>query len=83
MVLFTQAAVAFTVAREVEVPITLFRHLQGSIAPLHLQHVAGLHLVDSGEGGAAGHHRLHQLMEQPFGGEAPLHGRMGEQHLEL
>ena len=45
--------------------------------------MARLHLVDTGKRGRSRHHRLHQLMEQPFRGETPLHRRMGKQHLEL
>ena len=53
------------------------------IHPLHLEHMAGLHLMHPGEGCGAGNHGLHQLVEQTLRGEASLDRRMGEQHLQF
>ena len=83
MLLFADAWVALVRLGEIEVPILVAGGAQQSALALHLHHMAGLHLEDAGKGGAARHHRLHQLVEQAFGAELPLHRGMGKQHLEL
>ena len=45
--------------------------------------MTGLHLVDTGKGGGARHHGLHQLVIQTGGGELARHFGVGEQHLEF
>ena len=81
--LFTKAAVALSLAREVQVPVAPLRYLQLAIAALHLEHVARFHLLNAGKGRAAGHHGLHQLMKQPLRCEAPLNSRVSKQHFQL
>ena len=61
--------VAFVCLGEIHIPVGPFRTAAASALALHFHHMAGLHLEDAGKGRAAGHHRLHQLVEQAFGGE--------------
>ena len=83
MLLFADIWVALVGLGEIEVPKLVAGCAQQSPFALHFHHMAGLHLEDAGKGSAAGHHRLHQLVEQTFGAEVPFHGGMGKQHLEL
>ena len=83
MIRFAQAWIALIFAREIQIPVRPLGHLELTLGTLHLQHMPRLHLMNPCKRGGAGHHRLHQLMEQSFRGETPLHRRMGKQHLEL
>ena len=77
------AAVPLALAGEVHVPVLPGLNLEAPVAAAHADAVAGRHLMDPIKGRGPGDHGLHQLMEEPFRGEAALHRRMGKQHLQL
>ena len=83
MLLFADALVALVGLGEIKVPIFMAGCAQQPAFALHFHHMAWLHLENAGKGGAARHHRLHQLVEQAFGAEIPLHCGVGKQHLQL
>ena len=80
---FVQAAIPIRLTGEIHIPVSPFRDLESPRRPLHLEHMPGFDLMNTGKRGGAGHHRLHQLVEEAIGGEATFHRRVCEQHLQL